>query len=155
MHIHAFCQYIQDKSVSMLSVCAQKYIHIQICRIPDGNCKLRPPLCRYKRDADFIIKWLESRLWLWVNWLNSEYSRRVLSCPKHWFLQFWINITTRTIRMFDHKPTRAGSLPPRRSVAILLNIQCMAWACLSHAPANQYLQNTRHVFRRSRCCAAT
>ncbi len=31
----SFCTYIQDKSVSMLYVCAQKYIHIQTCRIPD------------------------------------------------------------------------------------------------------------------------
>jgi hypothetical protein len=31
----SFCSYIQDKSVTMLSVCAPKYIHIQTCRIPD------------------------------------------------------------------------------------------------------------------------
>ncbi len=47
-----FCTYIQDKSVTMLSVCAQKYIQIQTCKVPDdlrhsagrcpaaGSCRL-------------------------------------------------------------------------------------------------------------------
>jgi hypothetical protein len=37
MYVYVFfCTYIQDKSVTMLSVCAQKYIQIQTCRFPDG-----------------------------------------------------------------------------------------------------------------------
>jgi hypothetical protein len=31
----SFCTYIQDKSVTMLSVCAQRYIQIQTCKVPD------------------------------------------------------------------------------------------------------------------------
>jgi hypothetical protein len=35
----SFCTYIQDKSVTMLSGCAQRYIQIQTCRIPDAKQK--------------------------------------------------------------------------------------------------------------------
>ena len=38
----SFCTYIQDKSVTMLSVCAQRYIQIQTCRIPDVPLHLGP-----------------------------------------------------------------------------------------------------------------
>jgi hypothetical protein len=42
MYVYVFfCTYIQDKSVTMLSVCAQKYIQIQTCRFPDGSLWLR------------------------------------------------------------------------------------------------------------------
>ena len=39
----SFCTYIQDKSVTIMYVCAQRYIHIQTCRIPDECVASRVP----------------------------------------------------------------------------------------------------------------